>query len=1396
MFEQLTNRYTNIIIEFGIVGYSEKDIIKRGADTETNLKLYLLYSYPHHEGEDAELIFQMMFPDDDHKIQSPKFFSLTLTNEKGNRTYLYCLKFPEKYVLTENEDEKKNNNKKNNNNKYIEVPLVIYIKSYKEDLESFKQLLYTINQIIVSDNLEKFGCEPCMINNYKKIELMNLLFFLFSLPHTSPHTLVKLQLNKELGNILNLNHNKIGNNETIDFYFSSNCEIPCNKNDTDINILFLILDQSIIIKVLFSILTEKQIIFTASQAYLLHVIISTFLKLIFPFKWHHSCITVLSKDNLELLEIPCSYIFGVLSSHLSTKDLTDEYSGKIIVDCDTNEIFGYSNLEPFEPPEIVNKKVIDDKKKKDKKKDKEKELEFNNLESNNFTQGNNLIIINKNVIMKYHKEINGKKRKLKFDYDNNIIIDTQKSQLFIDKNDIFIDSNDWKWLRRNIQLVRNPEIFNLDNIDIKSNHKNKSLSNDEDDNPILPNRPFSYNIQNIILTFILKKLTFKESDFMTVFKKTNLFSEYEDKSKEYENSTGNKIVENIEETKNNPRSIDNSFNIEYILNSFNTDVIIDKINTKLNKNENNEKQICYQSLKKILTDYNRTKEDIENLNENNYNKVIYPRKQSINEKMKPNPIINKMNKNLYRHVKNNTSLLQETSGQNKYILLGFDKDLEESFQFYSKNGFIFFMNKLEQFLVEEKIDIQKIIYRNHINEEILNMINKCFTEEENDKSEEKSEQKEKDFNNLDKKNLRKVLGVSIVPEKKEEENNENDIGRVSRGSGGSGGSGGSVEIKKDEEYDLAENLLNPMGEKEENDEKNKIFDWNEMDSLEENNIIKFSNFNYEQALIQENEKKEKDKIKNENEVNHLMQYYLFLAFYLEKVKEDKFSLKFFNNNISLKTNKIIKNNNNNIINKENNNNNNNSDNDNLYEIVEKEKDEKEEEEYKSRLNEIIIRLYNLAYSYGDKKHRDFPYYSFYHLLKKIELVDLKNYNSLFDIYEGDSELSLIYRTIIIEKQQEEIRRLQKMMTISNKNKSANIDVNINRAKTTYNIGKVSSDMGRNSNIDLLKKNEISQKFINISPDKKRQTMYNSKVNIDLNKENNSEDFNIASIEVNKSNPDFNYFDKGDISINIINEIGELLNQEIIEFGNFLNKNINEILEEMNSRIKQNKKLYDLISLLKFLKLEKLNTKKKFFAFWLNCFNYLILFSIFHQKLNLNEEKVWKKFFNNIVYNIGGNEFSFNDMQYILFKKPYFLSSAYKPKEFVKNINIGKLDGDFKLNENHNLIPFILSLPIKGFLGPSLYREENIENDINKRIKYYLNKLVIIDSKKHLCCFDLLLKFDMNIFGKEIKKYESFFNHELYNLIKNKKYKKLIQQKISWQLNFEDFIYSNDNNISQ
>ena len=459
MFDVLHSTFDKIVTSIGIIGYKEDDIKKRGLNISKNLPLNCLYSFPHEKQSWlSPFTFQMMFPDNNHKIPCPKFFALTLTNQSGSHSYLYCLKFSEKYILCDDDD------------KYdeIDVPIVIVIKSEKEDLEAFKQLLNVINFIIVNDDMDNEDYNYEKINDYKKVQLINLLFFIFSLPHTPPHSLIKLKLNKEIKN---------PPTECIDFYFSSNCEIPCNKNDADINILFLLLDQSIIIKVLFSILTEKQIVFRASQAYLLHIIIPCFIKLIFPFKFINTYITVLPKENLGLLEVPGPSIFGVLSSLISLKDLMLEYPGKIIVDCDTNEIYSDSNLEPFIPPKNRNSNnlVLSIK---NIKKEKNKNKETNNIIINNginLTQGNNLFNVNGSYLFKYENDINNKKNKFAFDnYNkNNIIIDTKKSQLLVDKTNIFIDSNEWKWLRKNIQLVRNPEIFDLDNISNKKKSSNK-----------------------------------------------------------------------------------------------------------------------------------------------------------------------------------------------------------------------------------------------------------------------------------------------------------------------------------------------------------------------------------------------------------------------------------------------------------------------------------------------------------------------------------------------------------------------------------------------------------------------------------------------------------------------------------------------------------------------------------------------------------------------------------------------------------------------------------------------------------------------------------------------------------------------------------------------------------
>jgi hypothetical protein len=95
MFDENYFCYKNIISNIAILGYSESDIIARGINTSSQLELTCLFSYPEQdESSYNQMTYEMMFPDKNYNIECPKFFSLSLTDELGNRSYLYFIKFP------------------------------------------------------------------------------------------------------------------------------------------------------------------------------------------------------------------------------------------------------------------------------------------------------------------------------------------------------------------------------------------------------------------------------------------------------------------------------------------------------------------------------------------------------------------------------------------------------------------------------------------------------------------------------------------------------------------------------------------------------------------------------------------------------------------------------------------------------------------------------------------------------------------------------------------------------------------------------------------------------------------------------------------------------------------------------------------------------------------------------------------------------------------------------------------------------------------------------------------------------------------------------------------------------------------------------------------------------
>ena len=1253
MFDTLYTTYKDIISCIGIIGYNESDIIsnKNKTSFENNLKLNCLYAYPNKESAGLNpFIYEMMFPDNNYKIPCPKFFMLKLTSQTGQNSYLYCLKFSENYQISESDNKE--------NDIIIEVPLVIFIKSEKEDLECFKQLLNIINYIIINDDLiEKKENIDININDFKKVQLLNIFYFLISLLKAPPHSLIKLNLENEVN---------VDAIESIDFYFSSNCEIPCNKNDTDINILFLVLDQAIILKVLFSILIEKQIVFRASEAYLLHIIIPSFLKLIFPFKWTQSCIIVLPKEKLHFLEAIGPFIFGVLSDTISLNDLMREYPNIIIIDIDTNEIFGDSYYEPYLPPNM------------------------NNINKSGIIQGNNLVTVNGSYLYKYQKGEN-KKTKLNFEEKNNIIIDSQKCQMLVDRTNIFVNNNERKWLRKNIQLIRNPEIFDLENMNSNQNKSNKIYLNDKDEVVILPNRPFSYNIQNIFMIYILNKLSEKNSEFMSIFKNKNLYLGYNDQKK-YQNNSGMKISENIIELKkkNKQRNIENCFTVEYHLQNFKTQRILKIINSKIKSEEKDE---YLENLKNIFQNYRKMKNEEDSIiNElGEYYKDISGRRSDVKRN------VDRFTKILTKKFqRTNSFLLSETNYNNNYnfLLEGTDKT-EGEFKFYKKNGFLNFIKNFETFLENEKIDIKDELYNKKICEQILDIIIRDDSIFNQNKYlfERLSKLENKQNNNKEKK------------EKKE----STIIESRTR----------SIEIE-----------FNPLYS---NMELNQF--------LYSENILEFiPDFSEDKNNYELNNKEE-------DNINLKSQYYLYICSYLEKIMESK-----------EKTEEFIEK----IISKKN-----------IKDL---------------NIKSLIVKLYRRAYNCSGKKHLDFPYFSYYIFLKNEDLNELKLLNDEFTYIESDeAELYEIYENVIKEKELALVKLEEKRKKKLEKEKMKE-------------EGKLKKENGKNKNEIKIEKDNNNNKssrlqdLFNFFENKlfEKKIVKNNGTSNKIKTINQNKDFNYFISYYINNEPDFNIKNVQNhvfIEENIIQNISkEILS--ILPYKKEVNIKINEeIITSGNKRLIQNKKLFELIGLLKIYSPEKLQTCKQRICFWVNCFNFLIIFTIFYKKWIINTKDDWKYFFQNVIYTIGGKKYTFNDMQYILFKRPLFFTSNYKSNDEIKKLRVDKAD-DFKnIEKKFALInsPFMIYLPTKEFLKPIIFYENELENQINNRTSEYLNKYIYKDEANNIILPELLTDYSTRFLYKEYKKYQYLLNGNLYNLINDKKYKKNIILSLEFKLDFDNIL---------
>ena len=1237
MFNELLVYNSKIITCISIIGFEEKEIINLKKEIYEKGKISCLYCLPEKEKEkmNNEIIFDMIFPKDKQElkyiIDSPKFFSLTLTDEYGTHSYLYCLELPEFFPI--------------DNKELINIPLTIIIKSYKYDYDAFKNLLYIIQNIISSNEKEEIFDNEFR-NNCKKVELLNLFYYCIFLIKPAPHTNIKFSIQSEFLDI---------NKEDINFYFSSNCEIPCNENDPDINILFYTLDQSIIVKLIISMLMERQIIIRSSHSNLLHLIMPAILKLIFPFKWIHSYIPVL--PYIDLLEKPGTYLFGVLSDSISFEKMMNEYPGRVVIDCDTNEIFGDYNFQPFN---------------------------FNKV--NELGYGNNLIFIDNNSRI-YKIDKNQKKIKINWNY-NLINIDGNNSQVIFNSENDLIDRKYFIWLRKNIQILKNPEIFNIGNLNDKKNKKEKN----EDESPINLNRPLSYNMQNIFLNFIKKITNDKEHLFYKEFEKTNLYAQYNE-YKKYESDSGYVILQNIEATKNNIRCYHNAFIINFVMKNFPSKEFIELLNIQKN-NPNYHKLVeIFQNYKK-LNNYNHN-------SSNSFNEI----NTILNSNVYKSFLATNKNK---KHFENINSFYEENKFNKSFNL---KINQKKPFLFYSENGFINFLNTINNFCQEQKINLNSIILYNNIQKQIENILikKKIIVKNNNNEFE-----------------IGNSLNVFII---------ENDILNKKNINQN------NINIQNNEQIFENNNKIINISINSMNNSNSSIINIDQ----KLNNNSKQNSFISNQEIINQKEKinNEEDIInfihlENDNQYNlnfsHNLQYFLYIVYLLEDIKS--------NNEYAE-----------NLLKK--------------YPTI--------------NLNSLIIQLYIIGYEEGDKK--EYPFHNFYSFLNQLKYEDLKK---ITIIEEKHMDLFNIYTTILNEKKKKNEKEIIKL---NNSQKSL---LRINQVQKSY-IEQISTF----ELFDLDKEVDFNPLKTLTNPN-----ILNLKNNFDyINKKIVVNDYKNKIFETH-GYPNINFY---------FSHLPNMIFNSMPSLNDIKTKTITQLLNETSEKMK-NTGIIEIISELRLFNPIKLKTVKERAIFWINIFNSLFLFTVFYYKVNLTNENEWKKFFKNIFFDIGGYNYSFNDIQYIIFNKLIFSSSKYKPEEYVKESSIYILRkertmsspflmvNDLNRMRNNNIIIepinnlnediyisyFSLYIPNLSTLYPKIFSLKKINEEMRLRDKEHFIYFIHKDNND-LYIHELIFKVEKKFIEKDVlQNYIDELDKDMYFYIKNKKYKNLRKTKIKWQLDFSLF----------
>ena len=239
--------------------------------------------------------------------------------------------------------------------------------------------------------------------------------------------------------------------------------------------------------------------------------------------------------------------------------------------------------------------------------------------------------------------------------------------------------------------------------------------------------------------------------------------------------------------------------------------------------------------------------------------------------------------------------------------------------------------------------------------------------------------------------------------------------------------------------------------------------------------------------------------------------------------------------------------------------------------------------------------------------------------------------------------------------------------------------------------------------------------------------------------------------------------------------------------NSINKINNDIIN-INYLSKLNKKnefkeIKELVAELQVANLKyilKLENKYQI-AFWLNTFNFLLIFSIIYKKDVLITNYEWYKFKKNAYFNIGGYILSLFEIENILLKNNYISKKIYgEISDFPK----GDLRNRFIVNDRIKFLNFAISEPMKTCNKLQIYFPQSLEKPIFKNTIDFFLIYIFINSTNYIIKIPEYLSWLEEEFINNLPYYKDVINYDIFNYINGNKGKIEIV-KNNWPLNFEN-----------